>query len=210
MKAVIFGNGEPPSRALAREAVDGAGLVVAADGGADGALAVGIMPDLVVGDLDSLSNSSRSLIGAERVVRDEDPDKTDLQKALEACIARSATEALVLGVGGGRADHALANLSMLLIYRDKLSVKFVDERFTIIAVRKEESFVGPEGTVVSLVALGECSGVTTKGLRWDLSDATLHFSPLGVHNEIRRSPVTIAALEGDLLVFHGRWVEKHR
>jgi len=206
VRAVVFANGDPPSRQLVSELADGADLVVAADGGADAALAAGVTPALVIGDLDSLSKAARASIRRDVIIRDPDPNRTDLQKAIEACIARGATEIAVLGTGGGRADHALANLSVLLLYRDRTAIRFVDEQFSISVSPGRTSCVGPPGTVVSLVAMGECRGVTTLGLRWDLEDATLPFSPLGVHNEIRKSPASIAVQSGDLLVFQGRWV----
>jgi thiamine pyrophosphokinase len=65
------------------------------------------------------------------------------------------------------------------------------------------------GTVVSLVAIGPCEGVTTSGMRWDLHDYALGFSPYGIHNEVAISPATVSVRNGDLLLFRGRWVEKH-
>jgi hypothetical protein len=53
-------------------------------------------------------------------------------------------------------------------------------------VESEASIDAPAGTVVSLVAIGECRRVTTRGLRWDLTNQTLVFSPFGVHNEVAR------------------------
>jgi thiamine pyrophosphokinase len=72
------------------------------------------------------------------------------------------------------------------------------------------SIEGPVGTIVSLVSLGGCRGVTTTGLRWDLANADMTFSPYGIHNEIRESPASVSVQSGDILLFKGRWVEKHR
>ncbi|MFQ5381814.1 MAG: thiamine diphosphokinase [Dehalococcoidia bacterium] len=210
MKAVVFANGENPEPAVVREALADAGLTVAADGATDHALSHGVVPDIVIGDLDSLSDRARAKLPEGRIVHDPDPDRTDLQKAVETCLDRGASEITVLGAGGRRADHALANLSVLFLYRERAPVTFLDERFAITAAAERTRLDGPPGTVVSLVAIGTCSGVTTRGLRWDLADASLEFSPRGVHNEIRTSPATVFVRSGDLLVFKGRWIEKHR
>jgi thiamine pyrophosphokinase len=77
-------------------------------------------------------------------------------------------------------------------------------------VEGSEAIEAPAGTVVSLVALGECTGVTTSGMRWDLDDYTLRFSPYGIHNEVAVSPATVRVRSGDLLLFLGRFVERHR
>ena len=73
----------------------------------------------------------------------------------------------------------------------------------------ETAIERPAGTVVSLVAIGRCEGVTTTGLRWPLDNATLEFSPRGIHNEVAATVASVRAASGDLLLFEGRWVEKH-
>ena len=96
------------------------------------------------------------------------------------------------------------------MFRDRADVRVVDDRFEVRLVNDEAEIGAPEGTVVSLVAIGECEGVTTNGLRWDLDRARMTFSPYGVHNEVRVSPATVSVERGDLLLFEGRWVERHR
>jgi thiamine pyrophosphokinase len=209
MRALVFANGEPPSAALAAEFVAGADLVVAADGGAQAALALRIRPTAVVGDLDSLTEASRAALPGAVFVRDDHPDFTDLQKAIEHCIAAGATEIDILGAAGGRSDHALANLSVLVLYRDRARVRIVDELFVIEAVARSATIDAPAGTIISLVAVGPCEGVTTTGMRWNLTDHRLTFGPRGVHNEVAVPPATVSIRTGDLLLFRGRRIEKH-
>ncbi len=207
---MIFANGERPTRETASDAATGADLLVAADGGAAAALVAGIVPDIVIGDLDSFSTEQRRSLPAAAVIEDVDPNRTDLQKAIDLCLERGVDEVVILGAGGARADHALANLSVLVMYRGRLTLSLIDDRFFVSLVDGSVRFEGPVGTVVSLVGIGTCAGVTTSGLRWDLDNATVGFTPLGVHNEIANSPVTIDVGAGDLLLFRGRWIEKHR
>ena len=209
MRALVVANGESPSSALWEELRAGADLVVAADGGADLALAVGIVPDAVVGDLDSVSAAARSSIPADRFHRDPDHHSIDLQKAIAYAIERGAREIDVIASGGGRADHAFANLSVLTLFRGRAVVRLVDDRFAISLVDGNASVEGQPGTVVSLVAIGVCEGVRTVGLRWDLHGERLPFSPRGIHNEMAEAHATVSVVSGDLLLFQGRWVEKH-
>jgi thiamine pyrophosphokinase len=206
---LIIANGEQPSAALLWSLAAEATFVVAADGGADRALRCGITPDAVVGDLDSLSTEARAELDPDALFPVHDVDTTDLQKAIAFCVARGAELITVTGAGGGRADHALANLSVLFGDHGGARVRMVDERFTIEAVRGSTTVEGEPGTVVSLVAIGRCEGVRTRGLRWDLDGVVLPFSAYGVHNEIRDSPATVSVAHGDLLLFRGRWVEQH-
>lgn len=209
MRALVIANGDPPSAALAGDLRVGAGLVVAADGGADKAAAIGITVDAIIGDLDSVSAAAGANLPAAAIRLDADPENTDLEKAVRFCIAAGATEVDVIGAGGGRADHALANLSVLTLLRGH-DVRLVDDTFTISLANNSTEIPGEPGTIVSLVAIGACQGVTTSGLRWDLADATLPFGTRGVHNEISRSPATISVREGDLLLFRGHRVERHQ
>lgn len=208
-RALVIANGEPPSQALLEELAEGV-FVVAADGGADVALGLGVKPDAVVGDLDSLSGKARTTLGEEHLHQSEDFESTDLEKAIAFALERGATAIDIVGVGGGRADHALANLSVLVTFAGRADIRVVDEEFEISLVAGEASFEAPAGTVVSLVAMGECRGVTTTNLRWPLMDATLPFGSRGIHNEVVANPVAVRVESGDLLLFKGRWVEKHR
>jgi thiamine pyrophosphokinase len=210
MRALVVANGEPPSARLARESAEGAALVVGADGGTDAALRLGLSVDVATGDLDSISEKACARLGDDRVVPNTDPEHTDLEKAIALAIEKGATEVTVLGAAGGRADHALANLSVLFQFRGRAKVTLVDDQFQVSAVDGLAEFDAVPGTVVSLVALSVCEGVTTTGLRWELSGETLTFSARGVHNEVVSSPVTVALARGDLLLFHGRFVEHHR
>lgn len=209
MRALVFANGDPPSADLAAEFAAGADLVVAADGGAAAALAAGIHPAAVVGDLDSITDDVRAALPNAAFIRQTHPDFTDLQKAIEYCIESGATAVDVLGAAGGRSDHALANLSVLFLYRAQCNVRVIDDLFVIEAVSGPVIVEAPPGTIVSLVAIGLCQGVTTTGMRWDLTDHTLAFGPHGVHNEVAVSPATVAVGTGDLLLFRGRRIEKH-
>lgn len=210
MKALVVAHGEAPGAALLHRLAREASLIIAADGGADRALVAGIVPALVTGDLDSVSDEARSRLPPAAFILDADPERTDLQKAIALATARGATAIDVVCAGGGRADHALANLSVLVLGRGGPRLRLLDDLFEVTLVEGEATVEGPGGTVVSLVAIGRCRGVTTRGLRWDLTEAELTFSPRGVHNEIVQSPASVRVASGDLLLFRGHWVEHHR
>lgn len=210
VRALLFANGELPSRELIDSLRRQADLIVAADGGVDKALAAGVTVDAVVGDLDSATEIARAAIPPERVYHLPSLDSTDLQKAVNFCIERGCDVVDIVAAGGGRADHALANLSVLPLFRGRATLRIVDDLFEVQLVEGCVAIDAPVGTVVSLIAIGLCRGVTTHGLRWDLSGADLLFSPLGVHNEVATPPAQVSVIEGDVLLFVGRWVEKHR
>ena len=209
MRALVLADGDFPSAPLLRELAAAADVIAAADGAADKALAAGIEPHIVIGDLDSVSAAARARLGPGRFLEDDDRYRTDLEKAISWAIEHGYGEIDVAGFGGGRADHALANLSVLILFRRQAELRLVDDRFVVRLVDDEARIEAEPGTVVSLIAIGTCRGVTTENLRWNLREATLTFSPAGVHNEVAASPATVRVREGDLLLFQGRWVERH-
>lgn len=209
MRALVFANGEPPSLALLNALARRADLIVGADGGAGKALTAGIFVDAVVGDLDSTGPELRAALPANAFHVRDDVNSTDLQKAVAFCIERGCTEVDIVAAGGGRADHALANLSVLTLFRGAAALRIIDDDFEVELVQRVSAIDSPPGTIVSLVAIGQCRGVTTTGLRWNLNAFDLPFSPRGVHNEVDSPPATVTVARGDLLLFRGRRVEKH-
>ena len=203
MRALVIAGGDPPAPIGADLAA--APLVIAADSGVGHALALGLSVDLVIGDLDSAApgDVERAVAGGARVDRHPaDKDATDLELALDAAGALGATEVTVLGIGGGRLDHLLANLLLLTreAYAD-LTIDALADDTRIAVVRAERSLTGPVGGIVTLLPIGgSAHGVTTTGLRWTLTDAELtHASTRGVSNEIVESPATVRVRRGALL-----------
>ncbi len=208
MRALIVANGDVWGSVL-RELRLLADVIIAADGGADRALEEGVEVNFAVGDLDSISDYTRQLLGDGRVFHEPDPDRTDLQKAIEFALSRGATAIDIVGAAGSRADHTLANLSVLALYRSRAALRIVDHAFEISLVDREAVIERPAGTVVSLVAIGVAKGVTTTGLRWDLTGFDLSFGTHGIHNEVATPPATVRVASGDLLLFTGRFIEHH-
>jgi thiamine pyrophosphokinase len=203
MHALVIAGGDPPAPIDA--ALAAAPLVVAADSGVGHALALGLTVDLVIGDLDSAApeDVERAVAAGARVDRHPaDKDATDLELALDAARALGATQVTVLGVGGGRLDHLLANL-LLLTHASyaELTVDARAEDTRIAVVRRDRALHGPIGSTVTLLPIGgPARGVTTTGLRWTLTDAELTpATTRGVSNEIVDSPARVRVADGIVL-----------
>ncbi len=190
-------------------------LVVAADGGARLALAAGRLPDLVVGDDDSLAEDGwyRAAGPAAAAPPFErhavDKDETDLELALlrAATLAPAGAAIWILGAWGGRMDHSLANLCLLahpgLAGRE---VCLVDgaQRAWLLQGPGELRVAGRAGDGLSLLPLGDGVRVArTEGLAWSLCDAALPFGPArGVSNRLTAASALIALSTGRLACIH--------
>lgn len=151
-----------------RAAMALAPVVMAADGGADAALALGVMPDAVVGDFDSLSDAARAAVPADRLHHIAEQDSTDLQK----CLSRvEAPFVIVVGFDGARVDHTLAALTVL-IRRPGPPCVMLSPDDAIIPAPTRLTLDLPPGTRVSLFPMGEMRGRST-GLRWPIDGLVL-------------------------------------
>jgi thiamine pyrophosphokinase len=183
-----------------------ADYIIAADGGAQPLAAAGIVPHLLVGDLDSLSNDHVDWLIAQgvevqRYAREK--DETDLELALLAAVGRNASHIDLFCVLGGRWDHTVATIAMLslpmLIGR---TVRIFADGQTLAIVRDHILLDGPVTRTVSLIPLTPTvDGITTTGLAYPLECATLYFErSRGVSNVVTQMPASVLVQSGVLLV----------
>lgn len=185
---------------------------IAVDRGLDTCLSLGISPDVVIGDFDSVSEEGRLFLkdNAARV-RKLNPikDDTDTEAALDYALAHTEGEIVILGGTGTRIDHLLGNLSILgKAFAYDRDVVLLDTHNRIRLVRdtfriaKEKQF----GSYISVFPWqGTARGVTETGFFYPLSDAVLTgVTSLGVSNEIVEEEAVISVEEGVLMVIESR------
>ncbi len=200
--AVVVAGGEPIPEDALDELPDSV-WVVAADSGLDHARRIGLRVDLVVGDMDSVTEEGLARHEGPVERHAPDKDRTDLELALAAAGGRPNVERIVvLGGQGGRIDHLLANAAAVtapeLAHAD---IEWIAGRARIHVVRSHVSLHGVPGEVVTLLAVGgTATGVRTSGLRWELQDASLEpWSAHGVSNELVRPVASVRVGAGVLL-----------
>jgi len=199
LSAFLLCNGEPPSRNLARRLARRADFVVAADGGANAALRLGIRPRVIIGDLDSLSGEARRGFPKALVLRIRRQDTTDLEKALDFIVAQGIHRVTIAGIAGRRIDFTLGNLSVLWKYH--LELEIVGDGWRAYPVRKEIRLRARRGTTVSIVPFGTCRGIRLRGLKYPLENATMKIGDIGVSNVSVRPLFSVEVRAGRLLVF---------
>jgi len=194
---------------------DDASVVVAADGGFARAIALGLKPDVLVGDLDSLAPAGIEAAAADgtRIERfPADKDESDTELALLEAVALGATRVTVLGAfGGPRLDHALANIWLLAHPAfAALDLVLLDagNRARLLTAPGpgggpiERALPGRLGAIVSLLPLGgDAEGITTRGFRYPLRDEPLRVGPTRGLSNVRVEPDASVTLgSGRLLV----------
>ena len=167
----LVGGGELTAQTLER-ALERAPRLVAADGGADRALALGRRPDLVIGDLDSLSDRLRADLGPERLHHIETQDNTDFDKAIAVI---HAPFILAVGFSGARLDHTLAAMNTLTRNPERRVIVDTGHDLCVLLPPSLDMPI-TEGSRVSLFPMAPV-GCTSEGLTWSIDG--LPFAPTG-------------------------------
>ncbi|MDD5370033.1 MAG: thiamine diphosphokinase [Anaerolineaceae bacterium] len=209
-RAVIFANGDLPDPDAAQALLKPDDRLIAADGGMRHMVRLGLMPALLVGDLDSLAPGLLPRLesaGARTVRHPSHKDETDLELALRLAVDEGYRDLLVVGGLGGRLDHTLGNLSLL---RDPAlhdcTVRLDDGLEEVFWITGQAELSGAPGDVVSLLPLqGDVSGVTTQGLEYPLHGETLYpYKTRGISNVMITGHARVVIASGSLLCVHTR------
>lgn len=206
MYVVVVANAPDLDLAPYQSLVKQADLVLAADGGALALVRAGVLPNVLLGDLDSVDAATCTALaaqGVEVLAYPREKDETDLELALLLAVARGASTIDVLGALGGRWDHTLANVAMLALPELRgCTVRLVADQQVLFLVRDRAELHGQRGDTISLLPqTAEVHGVSTGGLLYPLDNATLRFEQArGVSNVLLEPPGHVSVRDGTLLV----------
>ena len=181
-------------------------FLIAADGGMEHLARWGLMPDLLVGDLDSLGKAPPG-VPCKKFPREK--DATDLSLALDEAFLRAQKNIIVTGAWGGRPDHCVGSLQLLAqAARRGAFVRMLCGGFTATALAGGGTLrLQGSGTVSVFAYGGPAQGVTIRGLQYPLENAALQDgTPLGVSN-VLDGEGTITLEHGTLLVFYEEEIE---
>lgn len=204
MRIIIFANGNLPNLEKARTLIRPEDFILCADGGTRHALALGLTPSLIIGDMDSLPATFN--LKPETFIRfPADKNETDLELAINHALTLNPEAILILAALGGRMDQTLANIALLsnsqLATRN---IKLTDGVEEIFFCRTQAQIQGRSGDIVSLIPWqGEVTGVFTENLRWHLHHETLYPDKTrGISNEMTAEVATVTITKGLLLIVH--------
>lgn len=171
------------------------------DGGLSHVERLGVQPDLIVGDFDSHVNPHWPI---ETIVLPCEKDDTDTGFAVKTALARGFSEFLFLGATGGRLDHTLGNLALLLFLHDRGKKAYLADDFSLVSVAgKEPVSIESDCAYFSLLCIsGTARGVQIENAKYPLSNATIDCSnPYGVSNEVLPGKTAVVRVtEGNLLL----------
>lgn len=207
MRAIIVANGEldlSPKSTTVKEPED---VLIAADGGAINCQRLGLVPDVVIGDFDSLGRDQLANLetaGTKMIKFPAHKDFTDLELAVQYAQEQGIKDIVIFGALGARWDQTLANLLLPASLRfASIQIRIIEGSQEIQLLREGRTLIlaGTPGDIVSLVPIdGDANGITTQGLEYPLSDESLLFGATrGVSNTLLQDKASVYLKSGMLM-----------
>jgi thiamine pyrophosphokinase len=215
LRAVIVAAGSIDNPQRDRNRIQAEDFIIAADGGAAYSRLLGIQPDVIIGDLDSLDQDLLQhyrQLDINIITHPTHKDATDLELAIKYALQHEADEIIVLGALGERWDHSLGNILLLANPEfQEVTIRMVSGPVEIGLIQAPQSYqlTGTRGDLVSLIPIhGDASGITTHGLEYSLQDGRLKFGATrGISNTLTAESASISVQQGMLLCLHTRMDE---
>jgi len=204
MERVLIGAaGKWPDEATWQPLIDAADFIIAADAGAEQMAERGISADIILGDMDSLAANNVSKHPDAEVINMPWQSDSDLVKALHWVAEderfSETVDIDIVGIEGGRPDHALAAYAALFESASPNTILHLQD-WQATAVIGTHEFHCSSGAIVSLFAIGPVTGLTIQGLKYEMKDENMDFSSLGLHNEGTGKMARITVSEGKLVL----------
>ena len=202
---LIFIGGDPPHPNV-RQHLPTDAYIIAADSGYAHAIAMGFVPNELVGDMDSISAVDLTDARDSNILISQfpaDKDLTDTEIAIASAIARHSTHVTIVSGGGDRFDHVLTMVHSLASCARTVDTTLLTgtARVSYATYTKEFRINTQPRSIISLIPIGGAATVTTTGLQWELENDTLQsFASRGVSNIATGESVSISVNDGSLVV----------
>jgi len=166
---IILADGSFPIHEIPLGYLKNAERVICCDGSAENLLKAGIIPEAIVGDMDSLKKGIARRF-SDRIYRDKSQETNDLTKAVKWCIKRGFAKIIILGATGKREDHTIGNISLLAEYVKDADVAMVTDTGIIRPFSESCKVSSYPGQQVSIFSIDPENGITSKGLKFPLKN----------------------------------------
>ncbi len=172
-QTIILANGRFPESEYCLRILKNAASVICCDEAADRLAEYGLIPDVIIGDMDSLSPESRERFG-DRMIIIPEQESNDLTKAVNFCAEKGYQQVTILGATGLREDHTLGNISLLLEYHPRIKALILTDHGEFSVLESGEFVNSHPGEKISFFSVDNRVRVTSEGLLFPLENMQLH------------------------------------
>ena len=177
---VLVANGQRPSHQKIIQIIKDAEKIICIDNGYEIVKDLKIIPSVIIGDLDSVNLNE--VDQSVEIIKREDQNLSDLEKALNYCIEKGFSKVYLLASTGLRDDHNLANLILIIDFIEKINVIILSDEYEIEVVKGKKEYKSKKNTQISIISINEGNKITTGGLKYNLKDEVLKSRSHGISN----------------------------
>ena len=196
---VIVANGEFPTHPIPLQILNKATSILACDGAANTLVKKGYIPDIIIGDLDSLSGENKTKYN-NRIILEKNQSDNDLRKAINYSIDNNIDTISVLGASGKREDHMIGNIFSLLDYED-INIKFYTDTGIFSCIHKDQNIESFKGQQVSIFTLDSTIKITSNNLKYNFNNSNISAIYIGTLNESLYDFFKLKISHGSLLIY---------
>jgi len=176
-KCIVLANGKPPKKNVVtffkKRGFDN---LICADGGANSAMNMNLIPDIILGDLDSISTKAlHKYKSISKIIEIKRQTDTDVEKCLKYAIKNKFDEVLLTGATGNRLDHTFCNLGIVLKFFSQINISLVAEDSFLKPIKGNVKLRSFAGEIISLYGFDKKTRITSSGLRYPLKNISLPF-----------------------------------
>ena len=196
---VIVANGEFPTHSIPLGILKNANSILACDGAANTLLDKGYIPDIILGDLDSISDENKKKYN-KNIIEIHDQSQNDLRKALNFTKEQNINDISIIGASGKREDHMIGNIFNLLDYKDLNIILFTDKGF-FSCIHQDQTIDSFKGQQVSIFAVDSSIKITSNNLKYNFNNISINNMFMGTLNESNSGSFRLEISHGSLLIF---------
>jgi thiamine pyrophosphokinase len=205
-KIVIIGNGTINDINFHKNLLKNIDIIICADGGATNAKKMNIIPDYIIGDLDSTSSDILEFFKNKKtkIIKDNNQNKTDMELAISLAESLNPNEILILGAIGYRIDHTIANILCLNKIKSNIKTQIIDNKNIIELVDNSKNIIGEKNEIISIIPLTDVTDLTYDGMKWLVKNKNTEFGWFGISNKLTKKKANISLSKGKLLIIRVR------
>lgn len=199
---IILANGDFPTHPTPLGLLRSGLRIVCCDGAAQRLISSGIVPDVIIGDMDSLDSGMQEIY-SERIIRVSSQETNDLTKAFIHSLTLQPLKIHILGATGYREDHTLGNISLLSQYQENTSteIEMITNTGKFIPISKTHTFHAPAGSSVSVFSLDSDIKISSSGLQYPLDEVVFDSWWKATLNVTVKNHFTLNFVKGRVIVY---------
>jgi len=205
LNILIVANGSIENYSFYKNLIKKSDIIICADGGANTAVKLDIIPDYIIGDLDSIKHDVLEYYKEKsEIIKDVNQNKTDFELALELAESKNPKNITIIGAIGKRIDHTFANILSLIKIKKGIKAKIVDHHNTIELVDNNTEVIGKKNEIVSIIPLTNLKNLNYSGFKWDVKNLNTDFGWFGISNKLEGEKGIINLDKGKFLLVRVR------